>query len=78
MLLKIVNTHPRFYWLPNHLETLFVEIWYPMTIASTSRIQKLMIMAAMKLTSGFKFFSPNIIGLLDFGFRGCASLELPP
>lgn len=33
ILFKIINTHPRFYWLPNYLETLFVQVWYPMTIA---------------------------------------------
>merc|ERR1719453_879898 len=34
---KIVNTHPRFYWLPNFLETLLVQVWYPMSVATQAR-----------------------------------------
>jgi len=34
---KITNTHPRYYWLPNFLETLLVQVWYPMTVATQSR-----------------------------------------
>lgn len=26
---KLTNTHPRFYWLPNFLETLLVQAWCP-------------------------------------------------
>ena len=31
---KLTNTHPRFYWLPNFLETILVQVWYPMTVAT--------------------------------------------
>merc|ERR1719316_2683388 len=34
---KITNTHPRFYWLPNFLETLLVQVWYPMSVATQAR-----------------------------------------
>merc|ERR1719163_1741549 len=34
---KITNTHPRFFWLPNFLETLLVQVWYPMSVATQSR-----------------------------------------
>ena len=34
---KVTNTHPRFFWLPNFVETLLVEVWYPTTIATISR-----------------------------------------
>jgi nicotinamide phosphoribosyltransferase len=34
---KLTNTHPRFYWLPNFLETLLVQVWYPMTVATQTR-----------------------------------------
>ncbi|KAL1498777.1 hypothetical protein AB1Y20_014084 [Prymnesium parvum] len=34
---KLTNTHPRFFWLPNFLETLLVQIWYPTTVATQSR-----------------------------------------
>ena len=77
MLFKIINTHPRFYWLPNYLETLFVQVWYPMTIASTSRLQKLIIAAGKDLSgnNGTQFNPDYQCGLLDFGMRGASSLE---
>ena len=34
---KLTNTHPRFYWLPNFLETILVQVWYPMTVATQTR-----------------------------------------
>lgn len=34
---KITNTHPRYYWLPNFLETLLVQVWYPCTVATQTR-----------------------------------------
>merc|ERR1712048_262847 len=36
-LFKLTNTHPRFYWLPNFLETLLVQVWYPMSGATQAR-----------------------------------------
>jgi len=36
-LFKLTNTHPRFYWLPNFLETLLVQVWYPTTVATQTR-----------------------------------------
>merc|ERR1719223_2130856 len=34
---KITNTHPRFYWLPNFLETILVQVWYPISVATQAR-----------------------------------------
>ncbi|KAL1523957.1 hypothetical protein AB1Y20_018873 [Prymnesium parvum] len=34
---KLSNTHPRFFWLPNFLETLLVQVWYPTTVATQAR-----------------------------------------
>merc|ERR1719356_737364 len=34
---KITNVHPRFYWLPNFLETLLVQVWYPTSVATQAR-----------------------------------------
>ncbi len=39
VLLTIRNTDPACYWLTNHLETLLVQVWYPLTIASLGRVQ---------------------------------------
>lgn len=42
---KITNTHPRFYWLPNYLETLVAQVWYPITVATQSREIRRQLMA---------------------------------
>ena len=36
VLMTIENTDPKCYWLTNYLETLLVEIWYPITVATLS------------------------------------------
>lgn len=36
-LFTITNTHPKFYWLVNFLETLLMKVAYPTTIASVSK-----------------------------------------
>ena len=43
VLFTMVNTAPKCYWLTNYLETLRVEVWYPMTVATNSREQKTVI-----------------------------------
>ena len=71
VLLTVVNTDPACYWLPNFLETLLVQVWYPCTVATSSREQKKLIKFWLEQTGGgdldFK--------LHDFGFRGVSSLE---
>jgi nicotinic acid phosphoribosyltransferase len=42
---KITNTHPRYFWLPNYLETLLVQVWYATTVATQAREFKLRIQA---------------------------------
>ncbi|CAE7293808.1 Nampt [Symbiodinium natans] len=42
-LFTMVNTDPQCFWLTNFLETLLVQVWYPMTVCSNSRYQKLSI-----------------------------------
>lgn len=68
MLFKVTNTHPRFFWLPNYLETLLVQVWYPMTVCTSAVYQNKV------LTEGFKR-DVDPYGLLDFGFRGSTSVE---
>ncbi|KAJ8601021.1 hypothetical protein CTAYLR_007965 [Chrysophaeum taylorii] len=73
VLMTIENTDPECYWLTNFVETLLVQVWYPMTVATHSREQKKVIAAYLRATSddagglGFK--------LHDFGFRGVSSVE---
>lgn len=73
VLLTIENTDPECFWLTNFVETLLVQVWYPMTVATHSREQKKVIAAYLEATAddanglGFK--------LHDFGFRGVSSVE---
>tara|TARA_B100000795_G_scaffold193152_1_gene147517 strand:- start:269 stop:742 length:474 start_codon:yes stop_codon:yes gene_type:complete len=35
VLMTVVNTDPKCYWLTNYLETLLVQVWYPMALTLT-------------------------------------------
>ena len=73
VLMTIENTDPKCYWLTNYLETLLVQVWYPMTVCTQSRFQKQIIADYLKRTGctldGLPF------KLHDFGFRGVSSVE---
>jgi nicotinamide phosphoribosyltransferase len=72
VLMTIENTDKKCYWLPNYLETLLVQAWYPTTVATLSRNLKLRIGEYMDMTgtrNGLEF------KLHDFGFRGVSSTE---
>lgn len=72
--LTIENTHPKFFWLTNYLETLIsTEIWQPMTSATISyQYRKLLDEYAIKTTG-----SNEGVGFQghDFSMRGMSSLE---
>lgn len=72
VLLTIRNTDPACYWLTNHLETLLVQIWYPLTVASLSRMQFEILQAAADRSG-----DPELVPyqLHDFGYRGSTSQE---
>ena len=38
--MTVVNTDPKCYWLTNYLETLLVQVWYPMTVATQQRVSQ--------------------------------------
>jgi len=78
VLLTIENTDPECFWLPNYLETLLVQVWYPMTVATNSREQKKIIHKYLVKTGcDSPDVDPTPIGfrLHDFGFRGVSSTE---
>ena len=61
------------FWLTNYMETLLVQVWHPMTVATNSREQKKVIAQALKDTgSGLEGLA---FKLHDFGFRGVSSVE---
>eukprot|EP01061_Rhynchopus_euleeides_P019890 TRINITY_DN3261_c1_g2_i1.p1 TRINITY_DN3261_c1_g2~~TRINITY_DN3261_c1_g2_i1.p1 ORF type:complete len:504 (+),score=198.08 TRINITY_DN3261_c1_g2_i1:89-1513(+) len=72
VLMTIENTDPECYWLTNYVETLLVQTWYPMTVATHSRACKKAILDALRKSgdpAGISF------KLHDFGFRGVSSCE---
>eukprot|EP00736_Rhodelphis_marinus_P013003 Rmarinus@m.10662 len=72
VLITVENTDPRCYWLTNFVETLLVQVWYPITVATNSWRMKQIIFDSLRETgdvSGLAF------KLHDFGYRGSTSVE---
>jgi nicotinamide phosphoribosyltransferase len=73
VLVSIVNTDPKCYWLTSFLETALLRaIWYPTTVASNSYRSKEIIGEFLNRNG-----DPSLIDfkLHDFGARGVSSLE---
>lgn len=73
VLVSIVNTDPKCYWLTSFLETALLRaIWYPTTVASNSYHSKTIIAHFLERNG-----DPALIDfkLHDFGARGVSSLE---
>jgi nicotinamide phosphoribosyltransferase len=72
VLITVENTDPRCWWLTNFLETLLVQAWYPITVATQSREIKKVIRSFLEKTG-----NPALVDfkLHDFGFRGVSSVE---
>lgn len=72
VLLTIENTVPGYGWLVSYFEPLFLQVWYPTTVASISySIRKVVEKAfAESVPNGYSLFK-----LHDFGFRGTSSVE---
>ncbi len=71
-IITIENTDPEFYWLTNWAETVLLQVWYPVTVATLSRAIKQAIGEALVRTG-----DPSLLlhKLHDFGFRGVSSRE---
>jgi len=72
-LITIENTDPEFYWLTNWAETLLVQVWYPITVATLVSCDQ-----AGHRQSLVRTGDPSLLPfkLHDFGFR--ASLPRNP
>lgn len=72
VLMTVENTDPQCYWLTNFMESLLVQVWYPMTVATLSHEMKKIILGSLRRSG-----DPNLIDfkLHDFGFRGVSSVE---
>lgn len=73
VLLTIENTDPAVPWLVNYLETLLVQVWYPTTVCTQSRLMKADLLNHMDLTAADK--AGINFKLHDFGYRGSTSHE---
>lgn len=73
VLVSVVNTDPKCYWLTSYIETLLLRVWYPITVATTSlnckRVIKKFLTETADCLDGLPF------KLHDFGYRGVSSEE---
>lgn len=73
VLMTIESTDPKVSWLPGHVETLLMQLWYPITVATRSYYTRKIILDSLRKTSDtleeidFKHHS--------FGYRGVSSCE---
>lgn len=74
-MITVINTHPKFFWITNFLETLMsCELWLPMTSATTARVYK----KELERHAAKTGFSKDVaLGFLchDFSMRGMEGLE---
>ena len=72
VLVTIENTDPKCFWLTNYLETMLVEVWYPITVATLSNYVRRKLLGYLRRTGsdeGIDFM------FHDFGYRGVSSQE---
>ncbi|OAF66544.1 Pre-B cell-enhancing factor [Intoshia linei] len=74
VLFTVENTDPECFWLVNYFETLLVQCWYPITVATKSYHMKKTIHKYLTLTSN-EGISDIDFRLHDFGCRGASSFE---
>jgi nicotinamide phosphoribosyltransferase len=74
VLMTIESADPKVAWLPGHVETLLMQIWYPITVATRSYYVRKLILESLQKTADapeqeidFKHHS--------FGYRGVSSCE---
>lgn len=75
VLMTIENTDPKCFWLTNFLESLLVQIWYPITVATLSHHVKLVIKEYYEETASPDSYNQIDLVLNDFGLRGVSSVE---
>ena len=78
VMMTIENTDPNCAWVTNFLETILLQVWYPITVATLSREVKKIAHTYFEKTTDHD--SATIEFLLqfvlnDFGFRGVSSVQ---
>jgi len=78
VLVTVENTDPEVPWLTNFLESILLQVWYPITVGTLSREVKKNLIDFLKKTTSYN--PEEISGVVafmlhDFGFRGVSSVE---
>lgn len=73
VLMTVENTCPECYWLTNAVESVLTHAWYPSTVASLSRLTKLLDSEYLEQTA--ETMLALLTMLHDFGYRGASSHE---
>lgn len=73
VLFTLENTDPKCFWLTNYLETMLVQVWHTMTVATNSYEQKKVIAQYMMKTGCDMTGLPYKLN--DFGVRGSTTME---
>ena len=73
VLMTVENTDDKSYWLPNYLESLLLQVWYPSSVATLSAEVRKLANFYLEVTGSSK---DNLNFMLhDFGYRGSTSNE---
>lgn len=77
VLMLIENTDDEFPWLTNFVESILLQIWYGITVATLSREVKKVVVRYLDKTGANPQAIPAITQFVlnDFGFRGVSSVE---
>ena len=75
IIMTIENTDPECYWLPNFLETLLMQVWYPCTVATLSNQIRKTVTSYFDETATEGAEAGIDFVVNDFGFRGVSSVE---
>lgn len=75
VLVQVINTDPKCYWLTSYVETLLMRVWYPITVCTKSWHIKQTISEFLKETSDVPVKDQINFKLHDFGARGVSSYE---
>ncbi len=77
VLAMIESTDDEFPWLTGFIETIFLQIWYPITVATLSREVKKVVVEYLEKTGTDVNAIPMVAQFVlnDFGYRGVSSVE---
>ena len=78
VLMTVENTDDRLPWITNFCESLLLQTWFPISVATISREIKKVFVEYLKRTTSYSI--DEILNMLtfmlnDFGYRGCSSDE---